>query len=586
MGFNGSGVFSSTTAGIPVVTGTTISSTVQNTWQTELDTGLTDCVTKDGQSTTSARIPFALGLNVGNGTVAAPAINFTNDTGCGLYRIGSADIGFAIAGTKVWDIVAGSLTLSQDLLFTDATYDIGKTGATRPRDLFMSRNLTVGGTAAITGHVTVEGVTSTGATGTGKFVFDTAPTLGVVQATRLGLGVAADGAALALFNIAQGQIIKTSGATTGYQYGELTNTGAVLRFGIETSTGSALFTNSLAYSSVIGTTNATAFHLATNGAVRQTIAADGSSIQFGVTTIGGVYFSDTNTINGQYSSNANDVLHLNYRGYQGGSTQFRDLNIANGKTATIAFFQGSTGSVMFNAASPIGAGRVEIKQSSDAGGQGFALIASGSTNNTQLWQNGTTFNMGHSGAGDITINNSGSVTFGTVGPHAIGGSTISTAQLALKGTLSGFTDGLTIQSNIQPTADNPASLLSIAGTLTEAGSGTHPTLVALSIGFAITNGAATTTDAIGIDVATFAAGTGTTNAIGIRVAAPTGASNNYAINITSGVMNIASGGSTTISTGVGVIHMSTANPATCAAWIPISYAGTTYYLPGWTTNAP
>jgi len=38
-------------------------------------------------------------------------------------------------------------------------------------------NGTFGGTLSVTGHVTVEGVTSTGATGTGKFVFDGSPTL-------------------------------------------------------------------------------------------------------------------------------------------------------------------------------------------------------------------------------------------------------------------------------------------------------------------------------------------------------------------------------------------------------------------------
>lgn len=37
-------------------------------------------------------------------------------------------------------------SLAHDLKFTDATYDIGKSGATRPRDLFISRNATVGGT--------------------------------------------------------------------------------------------------------------------------------------------------------------------------------------------------------------------------------------------------------------------------------------------------------------------------------------------------------------------------------------------------------------------------------------------------------
>lgn len=48
--------------------------------------------------------------------------------------------------------------LAHDLKFTDATYDIGKSGATRPRDGFFSRNVTVGGTLAVTGAVTLSGV--------------------------------------------------------------------------------------------------------------------------------------------------------------------------------------------------------------------------------------------------------------------------------------------------------------------------------------------------------------------------------------------------------------------------------------------
>lgn len=46
-------------------------------------------------------------------------------------------------------------SLQHNLLFTDATYDIGASGATRPRDLFLSRNAVVG-TA-----LTVAGVTLT-----------------------------------------------------------------------------------------------------------------------------------------------------------------------------------------------------------------------------------------------------------------------------------------------------------------------------------------------------------------------------------------------------------------------------------------
>src|SRR5206468_4206914 len=149
--FSGAGSFSFTTAGTPVVTATTISSTMFNAMLTEAATGLSTCLTKDGQQAATARIPLASGVGVGDGTVAAPAYNFTNDTGSGLYRIGSNNIGLAISGTKKWDIIAGSVTLSQDLLFTDATYDIGKSAATRPRDLFLSRNLNVAANFVISG---------------------------------------------------------------------------------------------------------------------------------------------------------------------------------------------------------------------------------------------------------------------------------------------------------------------------------------------------------------------------------------------------------------------------------------------------
>jgi hypothetical protein len=47
-------------------------------------------------------------------------------------------------------------TLTANLLFPDATYDVGAFGATRPRDLFLSRNATVGG------NLTVSGTTGVG----------------------------------------------------------------------------------------------------------------------------------------------------------------------------------------------------------------------------------------------------------------------------------------------------------------------------------------------------------------------------------------------------------------------------------------
>lgn len=51
-------------------------------------------------------------------------------------------------------------------------------------------------------------------------------------------------------------------------------------------------------------------------------------------------------------------------------------------------------------------------------------------------------------------------------------------------------------------------------------------------------------------------------------------------------LDIRTGGSTSISTGTGSVKMTSANNANNAAWIPIRYNGTTYYVPGWTAHNP
>jgi len=98
--------------------------------------------------------------------------------------------------------------ITQDLLFTDATYDIGKSGASRPRDGFFSRNTAVGGTMAVTGIATLtaqpilssltasiavftdgsKGLVSNAITGTGNVVMSASPTMtGTIGAAALTL---------------------------------------------------------------------------------------------------------------------------------------------------------------------------------------------------------------------------------------------------------------------------------------------------------------------------------------------------------------------------------------------------------------
>jgi len=62
MSYNGSGTFQINTTGQPVVTGTVISSTAFNALTADLATGLSTAITKDCQTATTARIPFAQGI--------------------------------------------------------------------------------------------------------------------------------------------------------------------------------------------------------------------------------------------------------------------------------------------------------------------------------------------------------------------------------------------------------------------------------------------------------------------------------------------------------------------------------------------
>src|SRR3990167_9987614 len=76
MAFAG-GVFT-LAAGNPVVTGTTISSTVQNNTMSDVATGLSTCVLKDGTQIITANIPMATFkfTGMGSGTAATDSASF------------------------------------------------------------------------------------------------------------------------------------------------------------------------------------------------------------------------------------------------------------------------------------------------------------------------------------------------------------------------------------------------------------------------------------------------------------------------------------------------------------------------------
>lgn len=122
-------------AGNPVVTGTSISSTVQNNTMTDMANELTNSIPRDGQAPPTANLPMggfkltglAAGTTAGDsvrfeqlttavasmadGTVGAPGLPFTNDGDTGFYRIGANNLGVAASGAKVVDIATTGMTI-------------------------------------------------------------------------------------------------------------------------------------------------------------------------------------------------------------------------------------------------------------------------------------------------------------------------------------------------------------------------------------------------------------------------------------------------------------------------------------------
>lgn len=111
MSYNGAGVFQ-LAAGNPVVTGTVISSTwANNTLADIANNGLSNCITKDGQQTVTAPIPFNNNrlTGVGNGVAASDAATIGQiQSGSAITLTGLSGTGDAIVANSAPAITAYS----------------------------------------------------------------------------------------------------------------------------------------------------------------------------------------------------------------------------------------------------------------------------------------------------------------------------------------------------------------------------------------------------------------------------------------------------------------------------------------------
>jgi hypothetical protein len=179
MSYNGSGTFQINTSGQPVVAGTVISSTAFNALTSDLATGLSTAITKDGQTTTTVRIPFAAGIN------STLVTDSTNTTSGSIITAGGVGIAKALyVGTTA--NVAGAVTLQSTL---------GVTGVATFSAAPIYTSLTASSAVATDASKALVSVTNTG---TGNNVLATSPTLvtpvlGAASATSITVDAGAVG---------------------------------------------------------------------------------------------------------------------------------------------------------------------------------------------------------------------------------------------------------------------------------------------------------------------------------------------------------------------------------------------------------
>jgi hypothetical protein len=96
----------------PFVTGTPIASSTMNARFSDISTEMTDSLSRSGKGGMLAP------LRAVNGSATLPAFAFTSETGSGLYRAGSSDLRFSVAGSDSVSITASGLSV-YGTLYTD-----------------------------------------------------------------------------------------------------------------------------------------------------------------------------------------------------------------------------------------------------------------------------------------------------------------------------------------------------------------------------------------------------------------------------------------------------------------------------------
>jgi hypothetical protein len=189
----------------------------------------------------------------------------------------------------------------------------------------------------ISGHPTIEGVTSTGATGTGKFVFDTAPTIAGGSHTGItSLGIRDTSAAFDVTLAATSSTTLTAGRTLTI---DVVNAARTVKLGGNLTHGANFTTDSNAIS--IATTGSTSITLPTSGTLYGTASSSITSSQLATsmsdeTGSGSLVFATSPTLSGALTLSPAAFEQVNVASTQATGTVNVDV-----KTNTVWYFTGN-----------------------------------------------------------------------------------------------------------------------------------------------------------------------------------------------------------------------------------------------------
>ena len=157
MSYNGSGTFTINSTGQPVVAGTVITASAFNALTADLATGLTTAITKDGQTTTTARIPFAQGINSSLVTDSSSTSTGSIITAGGVGIAKALYVGTTATVSQITSASATALTLQSagtTAITVDTSQNVG-IGTTSPGsklhvsgDIYASGEIDWAGTGA------------------------------------------------------------------------------------------------------------------------------------------------------------------------------------------------------------------------------------------------------------------------------------------------------------------------------------------------------------------------------------------------------------------------------------------------------